>query len=105
MCVGCSRSTNHREMFVKCGFMDTVVGGEEADCLTSRMGTFLRGTGMTWQEYANCDQELATCETVEDSWEANVLALREEQSSVMSEDDNESESSPVMPAADYLSGL
>ena len=62
------------------------------------MRTFLKDTGMTWQEYVKCDHKLATCETIEDNWGTNLLAsLQVEPSSTMSnENDTEPEDSLVM---------
>ena len=56
--------------------------GETEAKLSSQLGTLLTSAGMTWDEYADCDQELATSQTFEDDWERNQLAtLNEEQTS------------------------
>ena len=56
--------------FAKCGFVESLVGtadeGETADVqLCSEMETILTNAGMTWDEYANFDEQLATCQVFE----------------------------------------
>ena len=102
--------------FAKCGFVDTLVdttiddGSAETE-LNSETEALLTSANLTWEEYTNFDQELATCQTLEKDWEENLIAtLREEQS--LDEDDIESEeateSAPVLgvkTASIYLSEL
>ena len=76
--------TTIEKCFAKCGFVDILVdtAGEAEAKLSSQLGTLLTSAGMTWDEYADCDQELATSQTFEDDWERNLLAtLNEEQTS------------------------
>ena len=90
--------------------LDTLVdtAGEAEAELSSQLGTLLTSAGMTCHEYADCDQELATSQTVEDDWERNLLAsLNEEQTSDIS-DDNELDNTPnlkVKMAANHLCEL
>ena len=72
--------------FAKRGFVESLVGtadeGETADIqLSSEMETILTNPGMTWDDYANFDKQLATCQVLEKDWETNlIIILREEQS-------------------------
>ena len=63
---------------------------------------------MTWHEYVDCDQELATSQTIEEDWERNLLAsLNEEQTSDIS-DDHELDNTPILKvktAANHLCEL
>ena len=68
----------------------------------------MASAGITWHEYPNCDQELATRQTVEDDWERNLLAsLNEKQTSNISDDD-ELDNTPILKvktAANHLCEL
>ena len=72
------------------------------------MSILLTSAGITWHEYPDCDQELATSQTVEDDWERNLLAsLNEKQTSDISDDD-ELDNTPILKvktAANHLCEL
>ena len=104
--------------FAKCGFVDTLVGEDEsADVeFSGEMESLLDqvGASITLEEYANCNQELDTCQPLEEDWEENLLAtLREEESSAILEDKTDMEAADpnnmpvvtVKTAATYLQEL
>ena len=39
----------------------------------SELEELVHSAGTTWQDYANCDQDLATTNTIEDNWEEMLL--------------------------------
>ena len=41
---------------------------DEELALDSELGELVHNAGTTWQDYANCDQDLATTNTIEDNW-------------------------------------
>ena len=72
------------------------------------------GASITLEEYANCNQELDTCQPLEKDWEENLQAtLREEESSAVLEDETDMEAADpnnmpvvtVKTAATYLQEL
>ena len=76
--------------------------------LSNQLGTLLTSVGITWHEYPDCGQELATSQTVEDDWERNLLVyLNEKQTSDISDDD-ELDNTPIVKvktAANHLCEL
>ena len=42
--------------------------------LDSELGELVHNAGTTWQDYANCDQDPATTNTIEDNWEEMLLS-------------------------------
>ena len=42
--------------------------------LKSELEELVHSAGTTWQDYANCDQDLATTNTIEDNWEEMLLS-------------------------------
>ena len=104
--------------FAKCGFVDTSVGEDElVDAeFSGEMESLLDqvGASITLEQYANCDQELDTCQPLEKDWEENLLTtLREEESSAVLEDETDMEAADpnnmpvvtVKTAATYLQEL
>ena len=83
-------------------------GNESELELSSQLGALLTSAAITWHEYPDCDQELATSQTIEDDWERNLLAsLNEKQTSDISDDD-ELDNTPIMKvktAANHLCEL
>ena len=54
--------------FVKCGFVDTAIDTTTDKVpISSDMDSFVTHGGITWQEFADCNSEVATCETLEDN--------------------------------------
>ena len=47
---------------------------DEEVVLENELGEFVHNAGTTWQDYANCDQDLATTITTEDNWEEMLLS-------------------------------
>ena len=97
--------------FVKCGFVDTALEMTNDEvALTSVMDTFVADSGVSWQDYANCDNDVSTCEALDENWQANLLSFLTEEESLpaLEEGDDELQRSQVMEvktAAVYLSGL
>ena len=42
--------------------------------LDSELQELVHSAGTTWQDYANCDQDPATTNTIEDNWEEMLLS-------------------------------
>ena len=47
---------------------------DEELALDSELGELIHSAGTTWQDYANCDQDPATTNTIEDNWEEMLLS-------------------------------
>ena len=69
--------TTIQKCFSKCGFWGTTMEEAEKDeelALESELEELVHSTGTTWQDYANCDQDPATTNTIEDNWEEMLLS-------------------------------
>ena len=47
---------------------------DETESIDEELGSLFPGIDIRWEEYGECDNELPTCETIEDCWEVNVIA-------------------------------
>ena len=67
-------------------------------------------SGVSWQDYANCDNDVSICEALDENWEAYLLSSLTEDESLptLEESDDELQTSQVKEvkiASVYLSGL
>ena len=66
-----------KSVFSKCGFWGTAMEVAENDeelALDSELQELVHSAGTTWQDYASCDQDLATTNAIEDNWEEMLLS-------------------------------
>ena len=104
-----------QKCFSKCGFGDVMETEEDDEIVPeAELEEVLHNAGMTWQEYANCDADLATTNTIEDDWEENLLLRAKQGDSQESDedydDDDVTDDTPapivsVRTAASYLCQL
>ena len=81
---------------------------DETESTDEELGSLLSGIDIGWDKNAECDNELPTCETIEDDWEVNLIAdLRkeeqdEEDGDLEDEDDKEQASDDNGTLTSYL---
>ena len=98
-----------QKCFSKCGFpvtpgtlSDNRGENDETKSTDEELGSLLPGIDIGWDEYAERDNELPTCETIEDSWEMNLMAdLRKEE---QDEEDDDLEDEDDDEQASYDNG-
>ena len=85
--------TTIQKCFQKCGFAAVSLseGAEDNPVVDSDLQVFTENVGMTWDEYANFDADLATYETVEKDWEDKLLdrVIARHQGSTISSDEED----------------
>ena len=65
------KPTTILKCFAKCGVTEAVIADTEEDTLIDgSLGAFVESCGVSWEVYANFDQDLATNWTINEDWEA-----------------------------------
>ena len=83
-----------KSVFPNVDLRDTAMEAEKDEevALESELEELVHSAGTTWQDYANCHQDLATTNTIEDNWEEMLLSRAKTGDSheLDSEENNES---------------
>ena len=96
------KRTTIQKCFAKCGFTKAVFADPEDDtAIDSSLTAFVEASGVSWEVYANFDQDLATNRTIDEDWEAALPEKARVETSAKdkadtNEDENEEEEEDEM---------